>query len=134
MVGSSVMGFIVDKIGSRTGCVFNMINIVIVWAVSYGQIQMNKDNFLVYAFTFFWGFSDGAVCIHTDTILGFEFDTAQDPFSVCICIQSIGAVVFQIIQGVIDEDSEVTLKIYTSFVCIIGVCLCAITLLFDFRV
>ena len=38
MVGSSVMGFIVDKIGSRTGCFFNMINIVIVWAVSYGQI------------------------------------------------------------------------------------------------
>ena len=94
MVGSATMGLTVDKLSSRTGCILNMVNIVVVWAVSLMQIQSNKDNALVYAFTFVWGFMDGAVCIHTDTILGFEFDTAQDPFSVCICIQAVGTVVF----------------------------------------
>ena len=99
MLGSIFMGLVVDKISSKFGCLVNMINVVIVWAISFMQIQVNKDNALVYAFTFIWGFMDGAVKTHTTQILGFEFDTASDPFSVFTCIQAIGTVMFQLIQG-----------------------------------
>ena len=99
MLGSIFMGLVVDKISSKFGCLVNMINVVIVWAISFMQIQVNKDNALVYAFTFIWGFMDGAVNTHTTQILGFEFDTASDPFSVFTCIQAIGTVMFQLIQG-----------------------------------
>ena len=76
MIGSIFMGLVVDKLSSKVGCVVNMINVVLVWAISFMQIQANKDNALVYVFTFIWGFMDGAVNTHTTQILGFEFDTA----------------------------------------------------------
>ena len=44
MAGSIFMGLVVDKIGSKVGCIVNMICVVIVWAVSFMQIQANKDN------------------------------------------------------------------------------------------
>ena len=65
MIGSIFMGLVVDKIGSKVGCIVNMICVVIVWAVSFMQIQANEDNILVYIFTFVWGFMDGAVNTHT---------------------------------------------------------------------
>ena len=34
MVGSAIMGLTVDKISSRTGCILNMINILVVLAIS----------------------------------------------------------------------------------------------------
>ena len=94
MVGSLLMGLIVDKISSKIGCLTNMINVVLVWAISFEMIQINEHNFLVFVFTFAWGFMDGAVNTHTTQILGFEFDTAQDPFSVFTFTQAIGTVIF----------------------------------------
>ena len=35
MVGSIFMGMVVDKLSSKVGCIVNMINVVIVWAVSF---------------------------------------------------------------------------------------------------
>ena len=35
MVGSIFMGLVVDKLSSKVGCIVNMINVVIVWAVSF---------------------------------------------------------------------------------------------------
>ena len=97
MVGSLLMGQIVDKISNRAGCITNIINVVLVWAISFEMIQLNKPSFLSFLFTFMWGFMDGAVNTHTTQILGFEFDTAQDPFSVYTFVQGIGAFTFQII-------------------------------------
>ena len=70
------MGLIVDKISSKVGSITNIINVVLVWAISFEMVQMNEHNVLVYIFTFAWGFMDGAVNTHTTQILGFEFDTA----------------------------------------------------------
>ena len=35
MLGSIFMGLVVDKISSKFGCLVNMINVVIVWAISF---------------------------------------------------------------------------------------------------
>ena len=82
MVASLIMGQIVDKLSNKMGCVMNIISIVLVWAASITMIHTETHNFIVYLFTFAWGFMDGAVNTHTTQILGFEFDTACDPFSV----------------------------------------------------
>jgi len=67
---------------SRAGVIFNVLNVLLVWLASFLMIKQNQEGFLVYFFTFSWGFMDGAVNTHTQQLLGFEFETSQDPFSV----------------------------------------------------
>ena len=58
------------------------------------MIHNNEQNGLIYLFTGAWGFMDGAVNTHTQQLLGFEFDTSCDPFSVFTSVQAIGTVIF----------------------------------------
>ena len=94
MVGSLFMSQIVDRISNKAGVYTNVINMLFVWLFSYLMIRENQQGILIYTFTFSWGFMDGAVNTHTQQILGFEFDTSQDPFSVFTSVQAIGTVVF----------------------------------------
>ena len=90
------MALVVDRVSSKAGVYVNLINIVLVWLASFLMIRENHEGFLVYFFTFSWGFMDGAVNTHTQQMLGFEFETSQDPFSVFTSIQAIGTVIFQL--------------------------------------
>ena len=76
---------------------------------------------------------DGAVNTHTQQILGFEFDTSQDPFSVFTSVQAIGTVIFQLSQSALDTDSAGSLQLYTAIVCPMGLILMAVTFFFDFK-
>ena len=87
----------------------------------------------MYTFTFSWGFMDGVVNTHTQQLLGFEFETSQDPFSVFTSVQAFATVIFQLSQTAINTDSGESLQIYTGIVCCIGVVLCSFTFFFDFR-
>ena len=102
MVGSLIMSQIVDRISNRAGVVTNIINVLIVWIFSFLMIRENKNGILIYTFTFSWGLMDGAINTHTQQMLGFEFDTSQDPFSVFTSVQAIGTVIFQLSQAAID--------------------------------
>lgn len=94
MVGSLAMSMIVDKISNKAGVYTNVINMIFVWLFSFLMIRENTQGILIYTFTFSWGFMDGAVNTHTQQILGFEFDTSQDPFSVFTSVQAVGTVIF----------------------------------------
>lgn len=50
---------------SRAGVIFNVFNVALVWFASFLMIRQNQAGFLVYFFTFSWGFMDGAVNTHT---------------------------------------------------------------------
>ena len=65
MVGSLFMGQIVDKVSNKAAVLTNVLLVVIVWICSYLMIEHNTQGFLIYAFTFSWGFMDGAVNTHT---------------------------------------------------------------------
>ena len=65
-------------------------------------------------------------------MLGFEFDTATDPFSVFASIQALGVVIFQLIQSYLDTDSEKALQTYTGIVCVLGLFLTGITYFFEY--
>ena len=94
MIGSLFMSQIVDKISNKAGVLTNVICIAFVWLFSALMIHQNTQGILIYTFTFSLGFMDGAVNTHTQQILGFEFDTSQDPFSVFTSVQAIGTVIF----------------------------------------
>ena len=76
---------------------------------------------------------DGAVNTHTQQMLGFEFDSAQEPFSVLTSVAAIGTVIFQLSQSALDVDSGSQLQIYTASICSFGLILVAVTFFFDFR-
>ena len=112
-----------------------MCIIAIVWLLSGIMISRNKDDIFLYVFCFGWGFMDGTVNTHCGQILGFEFETAQDPFSVMMIGQSLAAFVFQLCQGSVKTgvDDGKNLQIYTGCVCIIGLIFVGSTYFFDFK-
>lgn len=96
------------------------------------MIDQNTQS-IGFLFTFMWGFMDGAVNTHTYQMLGFEFDTATDPFSVFASVQALGVVIFQLIQSYLDTDSETALQTYTGVVCLLGFFLSGTTFFFEYR-
>lgn len=96
MVGSLFMSQIVDRLSNRAGVVTNVICVFFVWLASFFMIKENQEGILIYTFTFAWGFMDGALNTHTQQLLGFEFATSQDPFSVFTSVQAVGTVIFQL--------------------------------------
>ena len=72
----------------------NVITIVIACVVSYFQIHNNEYNWLTFVMTFAWGFSDGCVNTHSNQMMGFEFETSSDPFSIFNTVQAVALVSF----------------------------------------
>jgi hypothetical protein len=84
--------------------------------------------------TFAWGFSDGCVNTHANQMMGFEFATSSDPFSIFNTVQSVALVSFQIFQGTkVNTQSERSLELYTLGVMILGVLMCGATFFFKFK-
>jgi hypothetical protein len=54
--------------------------------------------------TFLWGFQDSGLNTHTYQMLGFEFGSGSEPFSVFNLIQAIGVVTFQMSEALIDNE------------------------------
>ena len=78
-----------------------------------------------------WGFSDGAINTHSNQMMGFEFDTSSDPFSIFNSIQAVAVFKFQIIQG--NLQSKAQLQWYTVGVMLLGVLTCGATYFFKFK-
>lgn len=94
MISGPVMGFIIDKLSSRIGVLVNLVTIVASGIVSFWQIRRNKYDWVTYVYTFVWGFSDGAITTHAQTMMGFEFDNASDPFSIFTSVQAVAVFSF----------------------------------------
>ena len=82
MVGGVAMGQVVDNFGSRVGTILNVLTIVFACGISFWQIESNQYDWVTFLFTFAWGFSDGAINTHSNQMMGFEFETSSDPFSI----------------------------------------------------
>jgi predicted MFS family arabinose efflux permease len=66
MLGGIFMGKIVDRYGSKTGVIWNVITVISACLISLWQIERNKFDWLSFIFTFAWGFSDGAINTHSN--------------------------------------------------------------------
>ena len=81
--------------------------------------------------TFFWGLQDSAMSIHLDSILGFEFTSNKEPFSIDVLLESITAFTFEVIQSYI--NNRLRRMIYILSIGILGILMAFCTYFFEFR-
>lgn len=65
LVGSLLIGQIIDKLSSRAATVVNSIFVAIAMIISLIFIKVNEYNVLAFAMTFMWGVVDSVVQTHS---------------------------------------------------------------------
>src|SRR4051812_13715908 len=89
ILGAILMGFIVDRIGPKKASLVNVVFVIIQTAIVIVYISYGEYNILAYVMTFMWGVQDSSISIHLDAILGFQFDTNKEPFSIDAMLEAI---------------------------------------------
>jgi hypothetical protein len=84
----------VDRFCLKTGVIWNVLSIIVACLVTLFQIHYNKYDWLSFVMTFAWGFSDGAINTHSFMMMGFEFETSTDPFSIFNAVQAVAVFSF----------------------------------------
>lgn len=73
MLGGLVMGLLMDKIGAQKTSIVNVVLLSITILLSILVIYQQSYNVITFTCCFFWGISDGALNIHSFSVLGSEF-------------------------------------------------------------
>ena len=73
VVGSIIVGIIIDKIGSKKTSIVNILIILILINVTAVSVYSEKYDWMTLLMCFLWGLQDSSLNIHTFQILGFEF-------------------------------------------------------------
>jgi predicted MFS family arabinose efflux permease len=94
VVGSGIIGYVVDKFGSRKTCFYNVGVMIIMTLVTIVFLIVGKFNWLAFAMTFMWGIQDSSTNTHCMEMLGFEFDDNAEPYSVFNLTQALAVFIF----------------------------------------
>ena len=94
VIGGGFNGFVLDKIGSQKGALVNAGLMILCIGVTLLSIEDMKYNFLTFVMCFLWGIEDGALNIHTYHVLGTEFKSKSEPFSVFNLVQGLAVFAF----------------------------------------
>jgi hypothetical protein len=81
--------------------------------------------------TFAWGVQDSSISIHLDSILGFEFTSNKEPFSIDVLLESISAFSFEVIQSFMKDRYR--RMYYIGSVGIIGMLMCFCSYFFEYK-
>lgn len=65
ILGCFYIGAIVDKYGSKTATVCNLVNILLMIGSTIAFILIFEFNYLAWIMCFFWGFTDSAINTNT---------------------------------------------------------------------
>ena len=85
MFGGLLMGLLIDKIGAKRTSIVNVSLLSLTILLSILVIYQKSYNVVTFTCCFFWGLSDGALNIHSFSVLGSEFDSSELPF-ICLCL------------------------------------------------
>jgi predicted MFS family arabinose efflux permease len=88
ILGSILMGMSVDHFGPKKATLMVLVLVILQCLVVVLYIWLDYYSALAYFMTFMWGFQDGCLSIHVDAILGFEFESNSEPFSVDVLFES----------------------------------------------
>jgi MFS family permease len=94
ILGCFFIGLIVDKFGSKTASVMNILIMTCMTIVTFIYCWIWEFGWLAFLMCFLWGFQDSAINTHSGEILGFEFDSNSEPFSVYNILQCIACASF----------------------------------------
>lgn len=89
------MGKVIDYTNSRKACLVNIGFMALTFLISVKHIDDLQYGWISYITCFLWGMQDGVVNTHCFQMLGFEFDTQTDPFSIFALVQGISVFIFQ---------------------------------------
>jgi hypothetical protein len=81
--------------------------------------------------TFAWGLQDSSINIHLDSILGFEFTSNKEPFSIDILLESVSAFSFEVIQSFMKDRYR--RMFYIGSIGIGGMLMCFCSYFFEYR-
>ena len=132
-----MMGKIIDHSNNSRKPIF--INILVQAAlITANIVNIREGNFgvLSYVLCFLWGLQDGIVNTHCFQMLGYEFDTYGDQYSVFQFVQGISVSIFQFTESELDidsDDSNRSILNYTYFISVFGLVCIAYTFTFDFK-
>ncbi|CDW82555.1 major facilitator superfamily protein [Stylonychia lemnae] len=132
ITGALSIGFIIDKLGSKMTCLINVGLCIASVIIALIVLNVKSTIPLSCVLTFFWGFHDGSLSSHTSEMLGFQFDTKMEPFSIYNLNKSIMVFIFSIIQSFVNE-SDIAMNFYFGAVGILGFIMCFNTYFFDFK-
>ena len=64
LFGGQIMGFVVDKFGSKVTTLKNVFLAMLMTAVTFTSVDMCEYNYMTFIMCFVWGYLDGANNIH----------------------------------------------------------------------
>ena len=97
MIGSLIIGKIIDKYSVKTSILVCMVNLSVAMILIFVYIHTYTFSVLTFFVTFFWGYQDSNLNTIINCILGFEFESNTLPFSVMQFVQTIFVFAFMII-------------------------------------
>ena len=89
-----IFGKIIDKFGSKLTTIGILVSVVFCAVSTIANIVSLQFGFGSVLLCFSWGFMDGATNVHVNEILGFEFKTKSEPYSVYNIWQGLGVFFF----------------------------------------
>jgi hypothetical protein len=81
--------------------------------------------------TFAWGVQDSSINIHLDSILGFEFTSNKEPFSIDILLEAFSAFSFEVIQSFMKDRYR--RMFYIGCLGIAGMLMCFCSYFFEYK-
>lgn len=131
MIGGIIVGRIIDKVSSRDAVWFNLLLVFLTYLCIIIFLLVDEYSWLAYLMTFMYGLHDSAINTHTLQMLGSEFDTNSEPFSVFTLLEAATAVILLFVASFLEKYR--TEMIYFGILGIAGLLMCGTTLTFDFK-
>jgi len=97
IVGALLIGFLVDKFGSKLTVLVNLTLLVFSICTTIIVLCVKCPIPVTVLMTFLWGCHDGSLTSHTSEMLGFQFDSKMEPFSIYNLNKSLFVFAFSMI-------------------------------------
>jgi len=99
ILGGLLIGFVVDKLGSKRAILLNLSLLLSTFGLTTGYLTMLRFNALAIFMCLLWGMQDSGVNTQVQEMLGFEFESATTlHFAVYNLCQCLACFAFQLVQ------------------------------------
>lgn len=97
MIGGLAVGKVMDKIGSKNFSLINVLFVTLTYLLVFINLNQLQYASLTFLMCFMFGVFDAFINIHSDKVLGHEFESNSEPFCVFNVLVGFSVFVFQMI-------------------------------------
>lgn len=103
IVGATVIGQIVDRLGNRMGIITSWLTVIATLIITYYVNKKIDYTSLWFLVTLLWGLSDSTINLVWTTIWAIEFSSPVEPFAIFKSIQSLITCIFYLVESSINK-------------------------------